>query len=357
VNLPTVSPGTWRIIGGRADNAGATLIPAEEQMIDRILRQEGIAATAPGSVIGARFLLHDTAASVGAAAIARQVAQGRGPLGGGVAAWVPRAGGPSIARPGFYETQRPTTTEFEKAADVITQADREREMRAVWRATSPAERTAAIARALSGLGLTAPEVATERTTITSRLGGTGQIMTSGAWTVGEICRRVSQAGAAAVAATGQEAALTTACNALSAYFSTRAARVGTTVPVEVVQEPGLASTTSGSQNACSPSNPNLVPLPVPAYTDDQYRGAVLLYLRAARAAGRFPEVTTHFVVDAFARGHCDPRCFNLQRFYNEVAARLGHGMGSTYGPAPSYGTTWGTNNVWWNDRICGGPPP
>jgi hypothetical protein len=127
--------------------------------------------------------------------------------------------------------------------------------------------------------------------------------------------------------------------------------------VEIVQETGLISTTSGSQNACNPANPNLTPLPNPPYTNDQYASLVLLYLRAARAAGRFPEVTTHFVVDAFIRGHCDPRCFDLQRFYNDVATALGHGQGSTYGPAPSYGTTWGTHNIWWNDRICNGPHP
>jgi Domain of unknown function (DUF4157) len=356
INLPTVSAGTYRISGGRADNAGATLVPAEEQRIDQILTRGGIAAAAPGSVIGARFLLHDTAASVGARAIATQVAQGRGPLGGGVAAWAPRAGAASIARPNFYETQRPTTTEFEKAADVITQANREPQMRAVWSATRPAERTAAITRALAGLGLTPQEITSETTTITGRLGGTGMIMTSGAWTIGEICSRVSAVGAATVANAGQDAALTTACNALASYFTTRAARVGTTVPVEIVQESGLASAT-GNQNACDPANPNLVPLPVPAYTDDQYRSVSLVYLRAARAAGRFPETTTHFVTDAFVRGHCDPRCFDLQRFYNEIAARLGHGAGSTYGPAPNYGVTWGTHNIWWNDRICGGAHP
>jgi hypothetical protein len=359
INLPQVSRGTYRLSGGRLDNAGDALVPAEEMAIDRLLQGAGMPAATPGSVPGAQFLLHDTASPVGATAIARQAAQGRGPLGSGVAAYVPASGAATVTRPNFYETQRPTTTEFEKASDLITQANRETAMRAVWAATTATERTNAINRALSGLGLTAAEITAETATITGRLGGTGMIMTSGAWTVGQICSQATSAGAASVANPGaaNATAITTNCGTLAPYFTARAQRVGRIVPVEIVQQAGLASTTSGSQDSCNPANPNLVPLPNPPYTNDQYANLVLLYLRAARAAGRFPETTTHFVVDAFQRGHCDPRCFDLQRFYNEIAAALGHGRGSTYGPVPNYGTTWGTNNIWWNDRICNGPHP
>lgn len=154
-----------------------------------------------------------------------------------------------------------------------------------------------------------------------------------------------------MAATGKDADLTAGCAALGTYFTERAARVGTVVPVEIVQESGLKD--PKKTNSCNPALLN--PLPNPAYTADQYNSLVLLYLRAARIAGRFPEVTTHFLIDV--TGHCDPRCFDLQHFYDAIAAALGHGKGSTYGPKPSYGTKTGTNNVWWDDRVCGSKPP
>ncbi len=82
-----------------------------------------------------------------------------------------------------------------------------------------------------------------------------------------------------------------------------------------------------------------------------------MYLRACRIAGMFPEITTHFAVDGFVEGHCDPRCFNLEQLYDTIAAAMGHGKGSTYGIKPSYGRVWKTHNVWWDDSICHGKHP
>jgi hypothetical protein len=76
-----------------------------------------------------------------------------------------------------------------------------------------------------------------------------------------------------------------------------------------------------------------------------------------QAAGVWPHTTTHFVEDAFAGGHCDPRCFDLQHFYDIIAGLVGHAAGSTYGVTPSYGMKSGTNTVWWHDTVCHGPHP
>jgi hypothetical protein len=118
-----------------------------------------------------------------------------------------------------------------------------------------------------------------------------------------------------------------------------------------------AKTSKGNQNTCDPNNPNIDPLDTPPYTDRQYVNVINLYLRAALMAGRFPEIITHFAVDAFAGGHCDPRCFNLGKLYELIAASMGHPKGASYGIQPSYGLKSGTNNVWWSDKICHGSHP
>jgi hypothetical protein len=114
---------------------------------------------------------------------------------------------------------------------------------------------------------------------------------------------------------------------------------------------------SGNLNTCDPNNPNIDPLDTPPYSDTQYKSVVGLYLRAALAAGRFPQITTHFVEDAFVQGHCDPRCFDLTRLYRDIAAAMGHAAGSMYGVTPSYGLKWGSNTIWWSDKICHGAHP
>ena len=225
--------------------------------------------------------------------------------------------------------------------------DPTRAFRQVWAATSNAERTAALTRALNGLGLTAAEISTETTGATSQLNASsGMIFTTASWGIREICNAVSTSSATAVARSpANEASLTSGCTTLQRYFVERNARVGSSVNVELVQRRGSDCRTTGTLTPLRP------------YTQHQYEGALTVYLRAAFAAGRFPEVTTHFWIDRAHFGHCDPRCFDMVRFYDMIAAALGHGRGSSYGPAPNYGTTWGTHNVWWHDAVCGGSHP
>jgi hypothetical protein len=362
IRLPTVSDATWRAIGGVADNAGKPLSEMEKAKLDALLKQRGMPAGTPlASVTGPKVLLHDTSALVSSASIASEKAKGRGPLGKGVSAWVPVAGEATIARPDFYETKRPSTSESEKGIDIIKQADREQRLKDVWSATQDAEKGSALDRALAGTGLTETETRTvEKGAEAFFKGAADKDLPDGskstaAWAVGELCARAQSDGVATVAVDKRAADFEAGCKALSTYFRERSARVGSTVGIEIVQV-GVKSS-KGNLNTCDPANPNVVPMPSPPYSADQYANIAFLYLRAAFIAGRFPEVTTHFVVDAFERGHCDPRCFDLERLYAAIAAVLGHGKGSTYGVKPSYGTRWGSNTVWWDDKICGGPHP
>lgn len=387
INLPTVSEGTWRLIGGVADNAGKSLTPAEKTNIESILKKAGAPTGTPlATPISGRFLLHDTSASVTASGIAEQQKKGRGPRGSGVTAYVPSSGAATVTRPEFYEARRPSTTEFEKSIESFEKPEdkklssakkvetwkkrRDDLFRQVWNATQPAKRDEAFNKAIAGMSLSADEIKGEKTgnnlkrsdpdfnpgvEAALKAGSTEKVTTSSSWTVEEICNMVTPKTVASVAVSGKETELTDACAALSAYFTRRDARVASTVAVEIVQ-PGVKKGAT-NENTCNPKNPDIAPLSNPPYSADQYKSLVQLYLRAAYRAGTFPEVTTHFVVDSFIGGHCDPRCFDLNYLYDSIAGALGHGKGSTYGVKPNYGRSSGTHTVWWDDGICHGKHP
>lgn len=98
-------------------------------------------------------------------------------------------------------------------------------------------------------------------------------------------------------------------------------------------------------------------IPRPAYSATQYEAVVNLYLRAALQAGRWPEITTHFLVDkGFIDGHKDPRCFDLGELYRLIRVAMSHPPQTTYGILPVYGTGKAAN-IWWTQSLCGGPPP
>jgi hypothetical protein len=281
---------------------------------------------------------------------------GRGPLGLGVNAFLPRENSAVLARPNFYEPRRPTTTEFEKASDILVKPERERLLRQAWRATNDNARRQALDTALANLGLSSGEIATEQKEASAKLAAaSGRIFTTATWSVEAICTRYNSRDRS-IANSGQEASLGSACAPLSNYFKIRNSRVKSTVAAEIVQVG--ARSARGNQNTCSASNPNIATLPTPPYSDNQYNSALGLYLRSALAAGKFPQLTTHFLLDTFdPEGHCDPRCFNLNKLYNSIASTMGHSQGSSYGVTPSYGTRSGTNNIWWDNRICHGSAP
>jgi hypothetical protein len=409
IDLPKVSEGVWRIIGGVADNAKKSLIEPERKNIETILKKAKIPTGDPlASPLGGRFLLHDTSAPVGAASIQAQQSKGRGPLGSGVSAYVPAQGDATMTRPDFFETKRPSTTEFEKNIESFQQpADaklssggdkaavwkkrRDALFRDVWNTTQASKQDQAFNKALAGMQLTPAEIQEERTgnkkprqdpdfnpgiEAIFKAGSSERATTSASWTIQEICRQVNPATTTSVAVSGKEKDLTDACNTLSGYFTERDKRVSSTVSVEIVQ-PGVISKgqkqkaedakaklenrapkeVKVNDNTCDPTSPDIVPLSNPPYSSDQYENISLLYLRAAFIAGMFPEITTHYAVDRFLQGHCDPRCFNLNQLYDLIAAKMAHGKGSTYGVTPDYGPGWKTHNVWWDDKICHGKHP
>lgn len=283
---------------------------------------------------------------------------GRGPLGLGVNNYLPRDNDAVIARPNFYELRRPSTTEFEKAGDILVRDDRERLLRQVWSATNNNARSQALDTALANLGLTPSEVAKEQKDAQTKLtASSGRIFTTATWAVESICTRFNNGESAAILfSENRKNTLTTACGTLTNYFNIRNNRIRSSVTTEIIQVG--ARSAGGNQNTCDAKNNNIAPFPNPPYSDNQYDRAQALYLRAALAAGKYPQITTHFALDTFdPGGHCDPRCFNLTRLYSSIATTMEHAQGSTYGITPSYGSKPGINNIWWNDRICYGPRP
>jgi hypothetical protein len=299
----------------------------------------------PGIRAG-RFVLHDTAAAVGAARISALQQRGRRSSGEGAGAWVPRDTSAVIAHQPFFGPRRPAATQFERGEDIMKKAARESEYRAVWNATNRAQREATLNAVLLAQGSPPAEAKAERTNAIRELAATaGDVHSAGVWAVEDICRKVFNLGANAVARSRKLAPkLEGACQRLAPLFTTRAARIGSTVNVEIVQERGSDCRTTGTLT------------PLPPYTSNQYTNVMQLYLRAALEARFFPEITTHFLLDKGIGNHCDPRCFNLNRLYEEIRVAMGHGPGCVYGITPKYGTG-SAHNVWWHNTVCGGPPP
>jgi hypothetical protein len=348
---PTASPPQFPM-----NHAGRSLTASERDKITAYLRSRNIAPAAANSPPDPRFILHDTSVILPPERLDRERQQGRGPLGLGVNAYLPRDSSQVIARPNFFESRRPTTTEFEKASDVMVLSDRERLFRQVWQATASNARRQGLDTALANLGLSSSEIAKEQQEAADKLSASsGRIYTTGTWTIEAICSSYNR-GDRSMAIADRENSLQNACGSLSNYFNVRNSRIRSSVTAEILQLG--ARSEQGNQNTCDPNNGNIATLPTPAYSENQYDRTLALYLRAALAAGKFPQMTTHFALDTFSSdAHCDPRCFNLTKLYQKSAAVLGHASGSTYGIKPSYGTQLGTNNIWWNDRICHDSPP
>jgi Domain of unknown function (DUF4157) len=330
---------------------------------------------------GTRFVLHDTGkkqktVTAEKKRIAEHQRNERGPLDDAAAAWVTSAGDPFIARPQFFDARRPTATEFEKRADLLSVADREKAFQKVWNASQPKQQTDALDRALAGLVLVpktgeskkdiVKRAITERTLTPDEAAGEQSkastelntpvpakrkkpdplIHTTAAWTIAELCAIGATAGVKAVANPGQEKDFTDGCAALKAYFDARDPRLGSMTNVEILAEEGSDCRTTGKGLK-----------PFPPYDPAVFQGVTSLFLQAALQAGSYPEITTHFWVDRTAGDHCDPRCFDLNGLYAVIASTMGHGKGSTYGLKPSYGVTQGVHNVWWLPTVCGGSPP
>jgi hypothetical protein len=325
---------------------GLSLSITDRTRITDILRSKDITAASPFTPpTPPRFILHDTGSDLNVKNLENHQKEARGPLGIGVSAYLPRKGTAVVARPDFYELGRPTTTEFEKAADVLGQSERESLFRRIWQSTPENVRKQALELALSNKNLQPDEIETERKTATVQLDGSGgKIFTTAVWTVEETCK-ISKDGE------NEAADLTAPCGEVQKYFDRRNQRVSSSVPIEIVQPGGQGST-------CSVGNSGSIPFKNPPYSLDQYDNVMLQYLRAALIAGKYPEATTHFALDhGLPDSHCDPRCFNMNKLYRSISVELRHPPDSSYGIEPSYGTKSGTNNIWWDNHFCYSAPP
>jgi hypothetical protein len=341
-----------------SDRSGKTLTPEERGKISAYLRSRKIDnAAAVNLQTDTRFILHDTSVVLPPSALDRERQLGRGPLGLGVNIYLPRDNAAVLARPNFYEPRRPTTTEFEKASDILVKAEREQLLRKIWQVTNGDAHRQALDTALANLGLSSSEIAKEQKEANEKLtAASGRIFTTATWSIEAICNRYNGGNRSLLTNPSQEDSLRSACKTLTNYFNVRNSRVKSSVATEIIQVG--ARSTQGNQNTCNANNSNIATFPNPPYSDNQYNNSVGLYLRAALAAGKFPQITTHFALDTFdPEAHCDPRCFNVNKLYDSIAGVMGHTRGSSYGIKPSYGTRLGTNNIWWSDRICHGAAP
>ncbi|CAN5914177.1 hypothetical protein BH11MYX2_BH11MYX2_20210 [soil metagenome] len=305
--------------------AGRQLSADEKAKIRSLL--SGVTVTA-ANVPDAMFVLHDTSGATSNSYMQQQADSSRGPLADGPAAYI-SADKVFYARP-FFDTWRPTSTLCERGKDVMDEALSARHGRALWAKVPSAARVAAMAGVLDPLNLSMSERAMETSSASSQLAGDGdRLFTTATWTVDALC--------------DGDFASDTECVALRPVTEAREDRISRSVSVEIGQIAGAGCAASGA--------------PMQTYTAKIYDNVANLYLQTALSAGFFPETTTHFSIDKAFRGHCDPRCFDLGRLYSTIATKMGADAGTRYGFTPTYGTTWGTNNVWWSTSVCGGPAP
>jgi hypothetical protein len=316
---------------------------------------------------GPYFVLHDTATALPIEEMGmggrfeerieehRDV--GRGPLAEtGTAVFVRRVGPMVPVRQAFFESRRPTSSRFEQGEDIIRErSERESRYRNVWRVTRDEVRQSALSEALDGLGLTPEEIETERSVAEDQLSRiSGNVTSTAIWTIDVICDRVRDSGAESVATPDNAAVLIAACENLSSLLEAREARISSSFNVEIAQIAGSNCSTTG----------RLIPLLNPPYTEEQYWNLAGLYLHIALNIGRFPEITTHYLLDKSHRLRCDPRCFNLDHLYYCIQSLIGADIHPPtpdrhiYGIQPIYGTGWYNNaNVWWHNEVCHGEPP
>jgi len=375
--------GGGQIDAGEAEAPGGNmsnkkLSDADKSKIKDAFTLSSASAGVGASLKNARFVLHDTglrptgkgktAADKAAdlerkerARIAEHRKSGGTPVGEGPSSYVTGAGTPEIAHPHFFEADRPTATEFERGNDLMDKMSREAGMQKVWEFTDPKEQDASISTYLSRFSsLSTKDIASETAKAKTNLDssqstpnndpGKPAVLTTAQGAVSVICSKIAAAGSGAgVAVKGKEKDLEAACAGLSALFTTRKERIGSSTNVEISAEQG---------SDCSTDRKKAIPFdPYPAA---DYSAVAKLYLLAALEIGLFPEITTHFFLDkdpiTKKMNRCDPRCWDLGRLYSTIASILGHPSGTTYGVDFIPGTTWGTSTIWWFDPVCGAKP-
>jgi hypothetical protein len=347
--------------------AHRSLSAADKAAITTLSGVAAPSSTPTFSKDGPRFVLHDTGVSFGgpkaeASHLARAKAEGSTPVGEGPAAYVNPSGVATQAHPRFFNQARPTATEFEKGNELIDQFTRETTMQAIWSATSTTEQDAVISRFL-GLfpGMSAKDIKDEtakakenldaaKTQPTAPARGKSDaspvVFTTATGAISAVCDDVDKS-VPGIAKPGKEKTLADDCAKMKPVFDARKVRIPDTTNLEIIRETGTDCSTGKGAKPFAPYDPKV------------YEAVAVVYLTAALEAGQFPQITTHYFLDSTAtksQNRCDPRCFDLDRLYAEIAHRLGHPAGTTYGVPPLYGTKWGMSTVWWHTPVCGAVP-
>ena len=162
------------------------------------------------------------------------------------------------------------------------------------------------------------------------------------------------------------------CQRVNPTLQANRTRVGAAVNVELIQQRGSDCFTADIEVRTYNSLDGAIKIPanraVPlmlydgeAYTDGQYEALKTFYLKSVLAAGRFPQMVTHYWLDQglgkVIGDHCDPRGLNLRKVYSLISDALGHPPGTIYGIQPQYGRNpQKGDNVWWSEAILGSMP-
>ena len=352
------------------------LTEKDKAQIRGAFQDSGPAGQAAPFKLGPLFVLHDvgdrptgkgkTAAEksdslekLETAKIQENKSVGGTPVGEGPSSYITSRGTGILAHPRFYESDRPTATEFERANDLMEKKDRESLMQSVWPLTDPAFANAMMATYLARFPLTKKQSSKETETalrnfdpsqsIPNNDPGKPAVRTTAAGTAAAICDAVTAKSAAGIAAKGKEPDLEAQCKKLADLVKVRRERIAGSTNLEMYREKGSDCSTDKAK--AQPFDP---------YPSAVYGAAARLYLMAALEAGQFPEITTHYFLDknpmTKSQNRCDPRCWDLGLLYTTIAAILGHPKGTTYGVDFKPGTSWGTSTVWWFEPVCGAKP-
>jgi len=333
-------------------------------------------------------ILHDTAGEIDSVTLHSQKQYSRGPLGDGITAYIPRNGEVIITRPAFFTPDRPTATAYEKGLDFLDESQRNRSLRTIWLTLDPKTRQANLRKAITeldpsfvqftnraALWLSASSEQAFEAWQSRNHHSLDGAKTTAIWAMGNLCQKVleeHQTAIALVPSPQSAAQLRQTCQRVNPTLQANRTRVGSSVNVELIQQRGSDCFTADAQVRIYNSLDGAVQIPanraVPlmldngeAYTDSQYDALKTFYLKSVLAAGRFPQMVTHYWLDqglGKAIGdHCDPRGLNLTKVYSLISDALNHPPGTIYGIKPQYGQNpQKGDNIWWSEAILGSKP-
>jgi len=333
-------------------------------------------------------ILHDTAGEIDSVTLHSQKHYSRGPLGDGITAYVPREGEAIITRPAFFTPDRPTATAYEKGFDFLDESQRNRSLRTIWLTLDPKTRQTHLRKAIAeldpsfvtftnraALWLSASSERAFEAWQSQNLHSLDGAKTTAIWAIGNLCQKVlkdNQTAIALVPSPKNAAQLRQTCQRVSPTLEANRTRVGSSVNVELIQKRGSDCFTADVEVRTYNTLDGAVKIPenraIPltlydgeAYTESQYEALKTFYLQSVLAAGRFPQIVTHYWLDqglGKAIGdHCDPRGLNLTKVYSRISDALGHPPGTIYGIKPQYGQNpQKGDNLWWSEAILGSKP-